>query len=52
MSIIATSITLLPISTIITTLAIMRSVGSLAHSIPVTKSCIINNKQIISADER
>jgi|GEM_PF-3532546 len=51
MSIITTSITLLPISTMITTLAIMMSVGSLAHSIQVTEYCIINNEQIISADK-
>jgi len=35
----------------ITTLAIMMSVGSLAHSIQVTEYCIINNEQIISADK-
>jgi hypothetical protein len=51
MSIRTPSITLLPISTMVTTLAIMMSVGSLAHSIPVTKYCIINNEQIISADQ-
>jgi hypothetical protein len=45
-----TSITLLPISTMIATLAVVMNEGNLSHPIPTAKAWIVNNVQIISDD--
>jgi hypothetical protein len=45
-----TSITLLPISTMMATLAVVMNEGNLSQPIPTAKAWIVNNVQIISDD--